>query len=66
MFPNSTISPVDFDKSMFRSMDDVLWLILILWDVPSKNHPGATLAPLAEFTKEIPVFLILDMHVRNK
>ena len=35
-------SPVDLDRSMFRGrgMDDVLWLILILWDVPSRNQLG--------------------------
>jgi len=33
---------------MFRGMDDVLWLIMILWDVLSKNQPGATLAPLGK------------------
>ena len=34
--------------SVFRGMDDVLCLILILWDVPSRNQPGATLAPLGK------------------
>ena len=44
-------SPVYFDKSVFRGMDDVLWLIVILWDVPSRNQSGATLAPLGEILK---------------
>ena len=34
---------------MFFGMDDVLWLILVLWHVLSKNQPGATLAPLGNF-----------------
>ena len=32
-------------------MDDVLWLILILWGVPNRNQPGATLAPLGGIFK---------------
>ena len=42
-------SPVEFDQSVFRGMDDVLWLILILWDFPSRNQPDATVAPLGGF-----------------
>ena len=34
--------------SVFRGMDDVLWVILILWYVLSQNQPGATLAPLGK------------------
>ena len=32
-------------------MDDILWLIPVLWDVPSGNQPGATLALLGWFLK---------------
>ena len=39
---------MEFEKSMFRGMDDVLWLIMILWDVLSKNQPGATFSPLGK------------------
>ena len=39
-----TFSPVELSKSMFCGMDDVLWLILVLWHVLSRNPPGATLA----------------------
>ena len=35
-----------FNSSMFRGMDDVLWLILVLRDVLGRNQPDATLAPL--------------------
>ena len=34
------------DQSVFRGMDDVLWLMLILWDVSSRKQLGATLALL--------------------
>ena len=30
-------------SSVFRGMDDVLWLILVLGDILSRNQPGATL-----------------------
>ena len=35
-----------FNLSVFRGMDDVLWLILVLDGVISRNQPVATLAPL--------------------
>lgn len=41
-------SPVEFLISMFRGMNDVLWLIMVLWHILSRNQPGATLAPLGE------------------
>ena len=44
----SNSSPVELAKSMFCGMDDVLWLILVLWHVLSRNPPGATLAPLGK------------------
>ena len=31
---------------MFRGIDDVLWWILVIWYVLSRNQVGATLAPL--------------------
>ena len=30
---------MDFNKSVLRGMDDVFCLILITWDVPSRNQP---------------------------
>ena len=38
-FWRPSLCTVDFYKSMFCGMDDVLWLILIPWDVPIKNQP---------------------------
>jgi hypothetical protein len=43
---NKLYSPVEIEKSVFCGMHDVLWLIMLLNHVLSKNQMGATLVPL--------------------